>query len=105
MRTSSIALATLSFALFTGATFASGQVVNGGFEADGVVPVGTTSSNSNAITGWTAGGDTSFTAVESIDSSDFAVTPNSGTYAAILGPTSPGGTLSQTISDTAGADY
>ncbi len=60
-------------------------LVNGGFET-------------GSFSGWSQGGNTAFTFVS-------ASNPNSGSYAAWLGPVGSLGFLSQTIATTPGANY
>jgi hypothetical protein len=70
----------------TGPAQAQELIVNGGFET-------------GDFTGWTQGGDTTFTSVGT-------GTPHSGRFAADLGPVGPNeGTLTQSIATTAGTSY
>ena len=70
---------------------ASSLVTNGGFET-------------GDFTGWTHGGDTSYTTVN--PDTDYAWQPShSGNYRAVLGPGFYNGTLTQTLSTVAGDSY
>jgi len=84
MRISIGALAIVVSAL-VGTAANANIVTNGGFET-------------GDFTGWTQGGDTSFTGVD--DSN-----PHSGTYEAFLGPVESSGTLSQTLATIPGDTY
>jgi hypothetical protein len=110
-----LAVLSLSFTA-SRAALADPVVINGGFEADGAVSQSDYLSNpSSAITGWTGGGNLTFSGVESTTGpdtdEDANVQPHSGTYSAVLGPVTihqgvPNGlglgTLSQTITDNPG---
>ncbi len=86
-----VALA-LAFALNAPKTFASSNLVtNGSFET-------------GDFTGWTTGGNFEDTEVVTGAFYDYTGAED-GTYYAVMGPVGSDGTLSQTISDTAGAHY
>ena len=69
---------------------AAADVVNGGFET-------------GDLTGWTQGGDTSFSFVSTGTFTEFH--PHSGTYAFFLGPVDSDGSISQSIATTPGQSY
>ena len=82
-----LAISLFCFALHASATPITNIVTNGGFET-------------GDFTGWTQGGNTSFTGVDSFSA-------HSGNFGAFMGPTSKGGpgSLSQNLTTTVGASY
>ncbi len=86
MRTSLLTTLALTLVMVAPAAAQTSLVTNGGFEA-------------GDFTGWTQGGNTSFTEV--LESS-FA---HAGAYEAWLGPVGTVGTLSQSLATTSGARY
>jgi len=82
-----LAIPLFCFALHASATPITNIVTNGGFET-------------GDFTGWTQGGDTSFTGVDSFSA-------HSGNFGAFMGPGGKGGpgSLSQNLATTVGASY
>ncbi len=77
---------------FTAALARADTIVNGGFEAGN-------------FSGWTQGGDQSFTIVVSFGTYAGITGPHSGAAWAALGPDISDGTLDQTVTVTAGSNY
>ena len=108
----------LSLSFVSLPVFASSLIVNGGFESAGPISDTTyATSGGTAIPGWTGSGNLNFTYVDNTTTAGngltgFGFAPHSGNFSADLGPTgfinangafqSAPGTLSQTITDTAG---
>ena len=82
-----LAIPLLGFALHASATPITNIVTNGGFETGN-------------FSGWTQGGNTSFTGVDSFSA-------HSGNFGAFMGPGGKGGpgSLSQNLTTTVGANY
>jgi hypothetical protein len=103
-----------AFADSSCALIAGNLISNCGFEANGTISSSTLTSDVTAstpiqpITGWVSSGNSNFTGVTGIagtgNPNDPSLAPNSGNLTAFLGATVESlGTLSQTFSDTNGA--